>query len=299
MRLYFPNLNRPRKAAKTVSNVTGKPLHLCQEAVAKACGYRDWHELSNSLVNQSCIVNNHIVSQDLLGSQFVLSSRLIEELKINSGDGQYAVARSQLVGNGVLSPSEQVELRVRLFQKFELPPVPRREKGAVGVVKGLPRRKREVVILRAFGRNARVITDYTPDAACRNCEYITPKRPVKMFVPKRLYLPYGAWTELDGATVIFSRDYCPMWRLREGRTPERMFPWEWVKFVEQSWFWNEGDEPWFDERQYAREMRRLSDFGVVGLPILAEVLPIILEKEEIGSFKEAVKVMEHYSFQPA
>ncbi len=78
-----------------------------------------------------------------------------------------------------------------------------------------------------------------------------------------------------------------------------MFPWEWVKFVEQSWFWNEGDEPWFDERQYAREMRRLSDFGVVGLPILAEVLPIILEKEEIGSFKEAVKVMEHYSFQPA
>ena len=36
--------------------------------------------------------------------------------------------------------------------------------------------------------------------------------------------------------MLFSRDYLPLWRLRDGKPPERVEPWLWIKFVKQEWF---------------------------------------------------------------
>ena len=38
----------------------------------------------------------------------------------------------------------------------------------------------------------------------------------RIFFPLRFWMSYGIWTEADGAKVLFSRDYCPLWKIQEG-----------------------------------------------------------------------------------
>jgi hypothetical protein len=47
MRFHFPNLDRPKKAAKSIARLLGGvlPLSRVQNGLATALGYRDWHEL--------------------------------------------------------------------------------------------------------------------------------------------------------------------------------------------------------------------------------------------------------------
>ena len=101
-----------------------------------------------------------------------------------------------------------------------------------------------IFILRHFGRPTRVITHTYANSTVADFEYVSPKTALPLFIPMRLYIAYGVWTEPDGSMVLFSRDYFPLWRLREGHAPERLFPWLWIKHVEQSWYWGDSNTPW-------------------------------------------------------
>ncbi|HUN98243.1 MAG TPA: hypothetical protein VMU69_18655 [Bradyrhizobium sp.] len=78
---------------------------------------------------------------------------------------------------------------------------------------------------------------------CVRSEIAVPRQPLPLFVPYRLRLAYGAWVEPDGSTVLFSRDYAHLWRLREGRSPVQVPATDWIKHVGQTWCWGDGSAP--------------------------------------------------------
>lgn len=53
-------------------------------------------------------------------------------------------------------------------------------------------------------------------------------------------LPYGQWTCADGREILFDRDYAPICQRYPNQEPSVADPKEWVKFSEQSWFYNDG-----------------------------------------------------------
>lgn len=297
MRIHFQNSTRPKKAAKAASDATGRSLSACQQAIAKACGYRDWHELEGSFsasADESFSFEN--CSSDPIEIEAKLVEAVTRSLDANAGDVQYALAVSRLTGNRPAKMFEILEVRRKLFESIELPPVHRRKRGAIGKLKALGG-SGEHVILREYGRPTKVITHKSASTDVADFEYVSPRRTQSLFIPMRLYVPYGVWTEADGAKVLFSRNYKPLWRLRDGHAPERVFPWLWIQNVEQSFFWRDGNTPWSNPETYKGEMARLEAFGIRALPILVEALPLIVHRDDIGSFNEAVPVLQEKYLQ--
>lgn len=107
----------------------------------------------------------------------------------------------------------------------------------------------------------------------------------------RLRLAYGVWTEEDGSRVLFSRDYCPLWRISlDGRfAPED--PWRWIKFVGEQWFWEDASTPWRNrarECEIEQQMREMGWNG--GTPRLMSVVDILVS-EQADSIRDAVRLM--------
>jgi hypothetical protein len=292
MRIHFQNSTRPKKAAKAVSGATGRSLSACQHAIAKACGYRDWHELEGSF---SASANESFSSENYSSDPIEIEAKLVEaitrSLDTNAGDVQYALAVSRLTGNRPANMFETLEVRRKLFETIELTTVHRHKRGAIGKLKA-PGRNGEHVILREYGRTTRIITHKSASTEVPYFQYVSPRRTPSLFIPMRLYVPYGVWTEADGAKVLFSRNYKPLWRLRDGHAPERVFPWLWIQYVEQSHFWRDANTPWSNPDTYKGEMARLEAFGIRALPILVEALPLIVHGDDIGDFNEAVPVLQ-------
>jgi len=57
-------------------------------------------------------------------------------------------------------------------------------------------------------------------------------------------LPYGIWTCRDGRQVLFNRHYDPIWWRYPGQPATAADPNEWVMWIEQDFFFNDGDAPW-------------------------------------------------------
>lgn len=54
MRIQFPDIGRPKKAAKFLSRAeAGSKLSQVQEALARELGYRDWHDLAGNVRQDS------------------------------------------------------------------------------------------------------------------------------------------------------------------------------------------------------------------------------------------------------
>ena len=232
MRLAFPNLTRPKKSAKTIARTLSIPLASAQRAAARICGYTDWFDLKRNHAKGPFFE----LDQDISHSEFVerhttLSLGLATELDIPDGDAQYALADSRLTGERIASLYDQIQLRLNCWRRTILPPAAKRVRGAIGTIRS-PGRTGDIIILRSFGkptvgiseRNVTTIADF---------EYVSPRNSPPMFLPTRLYLPYGYWIEQDGAKVLFARDYMPMWRIREGTPPERLEPWLWIRHRDQ------------------------------------------------------------------
>jgi hypothetical protein len=63
----------------------------------------------------------------------------------------------------------------------------------------------------------------------------------------RARLPYGCWTCADGRQVLFNRGYLPILeRAGPGHPAVTADLFEWVPFVKQEWFFNDGNPPWND-----------------------------------------------------
>lgn len=90
---------------------------------------------------------------------------------------------------------------------------------------------------------------------------------------EHLWTPYGKWTCADGREVLYNRSYRPIWEKYPGQKAQPANRREWVVFVRQEWFFNDGNPPWSwtRRRKEARETRKrinviLSEWG---LPELA------------------------------
>jgi hypothetical protein len=76
-----------------------------------------------------------------------------------------------------------------------------------------------------------------------------------------VHLPYGKWTCGDGREVLFNRFYEPMWERSPGQAAKRANPSERVPFVEQIWFFKDGNPPWRKKETLAACLAVLRDFG--------------------------------------
>lgn len=283
MRLNFPNLTRPKKASKILANLLNRPLSRAQDAVSKICGYRDWHDLEQAHASlPPTPLDQTIPDKDYIDRQASLALSLADKLCIPDGDAQYALSYARLCGDRPTSLSEQIAIRLTCWHLTVIPAGGRRQKGEVGRIK-----YGNTMILRSFGQPTMGISHGS--VACRaDFEYRSPKAALPLFLPMRLYLPYGFWVEDDGAKVIFSRDYKPMWRARSGREPERLEPWLRIKFKEQVHLWDGVVGPWNSSNVRQRLEDFLAEQGVSGLPIWADALPILLHNDRLTVMSDAV-----------
>lgn len=280
MRLHFPNLSRPKKAAKHLANLLTAPLSRCQSSIARACGYRDWHDLElNHSAGAASPLDQSIPRDEFIQRQADLVLIIANCLDVPDGDAQFALAESHLSGDKLATLEDQIAIRLAIWRRTTLPLTKRRERGATGVLKS-PGRNGEVVILRSFGNPASVITNQNVGGVA-DFEYVSPKSPPPLFLPMRLYLPYGYWTEEGGSHVVFSRDYKPMWRLRHGARPERLYPWLWIKWKDQTFLWDDGNTPWANSNMQRKLESFLQKNEIRMLPVLADALPLLVHNDEI------------------
>jgi hypothetical protein len=291
MRIDFPNLTRPKKSAKILSRVLERPLARCQSALAKVCGYRDWHELEQQ-VAPACdsILDQNLSTDEYVDRQVKMGLCIAELLDVDDDEAQFALVRANITGNRESSLAEQLAIRAGCLRRTALPDAGRGHRGSIGKVMS-PGRNGEVVILKRLGRPTYVLTHRTPDAAVGDFEFVSPRHPLPLFIPMSLYVPYGVWTEKDGSRVLFSRDYKPLWRLTPAKRPARANPWDRIQFDREEWFWGDTDTPWASNARYEIELKRLQDLGVVGLPKLVETLPHLVMRDDLRSVEDAVELL--------
>lgn len=296
MRFYFPNLTRPKKASKLIAEKLGVPLTSIQTATARILGYSNWHDLEKNHSKQAAsLLDQNLEHSDFVERQAQFTLELAEALQIPNGDAQYALAGSRLIGDRPKSLSDQVDIRLRCWRLTELPLAKTRTRGALGQIKSLGRK--ETAILKSFGRPTTAITQKNVSGVA-DFEYISPKQPSALFLPMRLYLPYGYWIEDNGAKVLFSRDYKPMWRIRANLPVERLEPWLWIKRREMVHLWEEAHTPWDSMELRLRMESYLDEMGIHTLPILADALPLLVHDDNLNAFSQGADALRSLRIPP-
>lgn len=114
MRIHFPDLVRPKQAAKQLARITAKlKLATVQEALARALAYRDWHELSIAAQPNSLATTEHVSLDDAL--RIILE--LADALALPDADVQYAVSRSRLLRATPWSLDDHMFLRRTIWRQ--------------------------------------------------------------------------------------------------------------------------------------------------------------------------------------
>lgn len=292
MRISFSNVDRAKKAAKALASVANG-VRLCdaQRAIAKLTGYRDWHDLVKSRKAEP----THTLAPIPQGAEFhqkiiALTPVLSAELGLPWSEALYALLHSYLPGIQVNHARDYEAIWLKLLKQKENIQGAKHSPGSVVKIKS-PGRMGNPAILKKFGRSTYLVTHRSVNTCVADFEITIPRKPLPLFIPGRLKLAYGYWTEADDSKVLFSRDYKPLWRLVDGRKPERLQPWLWINYVEQKWFWDDTNTPWYSPRRLQEEERRLHEFGIVALPKLADILPDIVFNRTAKDVSSAVDLM--------
>lgn len=273
MRIPFKSTTPPKRAAKLLGAASGLSLSACQQQVARACGYRDWHDLEQAAGARTGTAEPKIPIETEIG----VIAALATGLQMLAGDVQHAITTARLFGASKPDLQHAGEVRRRLLVKIDLPPSRRGDPGWVVETK-VRGQKKEPAIIRSTERAIVLILRSSFGAVRGDKEIKSPREPLPLFIPWRLYFPYGIWTERDGAKVVFSRDYCPMWRIRVGQAPERLHPWEQIKFEAIQPLWGDGPINWYDPALEAKAIGFLEGLGVYSLPRLVELLPLMIRE---------------------
>lgn len=281
MRFHYPNLDRPKKAAKRVARLLGDrlPLSKVQNGLATVLGYRDWHELELAHSAQPPMPLDQDLSRgDFRSRSADLTLKIARALDITAGEALYVLLASRLTGDaGTIE--DQFAIRLQCWKVTGDWPA----SGMAGTTvrfRGSFAGPRRLAMLTAdFGRERDSPVQIITDNRCGICtreEISIPRDPLPPFLPHRLYFVYGAWTEPDGSKVLFSRDYAPLWRLRGGQRPQQVPSTDWIKHQDETWFWEDATAPWEDRHRQAEEEARLKSFGITGLPLLIDLLPLMV-----------------------
>ncbi|WP_152016500.1 MULTISPECIES: hypothetical protein [unclassified Bosea (in: a-proteobacteria)] len=283
MRLHFPNTTRAKKAAKRLAGALGVPLGRVHHALAQACGYRDWFEFEHQVAQGPLsTLDQQLTLEQFVDRQSHLIRSVSQSLSLPDSDVQCHLPIARLTGDRPVRLQEQVAIRLACWRATCLPLAARRETGAMGTLRSAGRNG-EIVILRRFGRPTHVISDKALSFV-GDFEYTSPRNPPPLFLPTRLYLPYGYDVETDGARVVFSRDYLPMWRLREGRRPERLNPWDSFE-TEDRYLLSDGLSTWNFDQLQALQQTFADEHQLQQLPVLADLLPILVHADpDIGPY---------------
>lgn len=296
MRIHFTNIQKPKKAAKAISSIAcGVRLSEVQKYVAIISGYRDWHDLEQHHAEEQPKPLDEVMMPDAFLSYFAdKTGDLSQALRISYSDALYALSEARLLTSDGLSLDDYETVWSMLFQKFQPPQSGRYAPGTIIKTKqsGV---KPEPAYIKSSVSGIELIMNGYIDALLADFEITKPRKPLKPFVPARLKYIQGVWTEKNGAKVLFSRDYKPIWRIREGKRPERISPWQQVSRTDQKMFWDGTNPPWKSISRQREEEDRLLSFGITALPLLVDVLPIILFDSRLKkmNLRKAIELMEH------
>lgn len=295
MRIYFSKLERAKKSAKALASaIVGIRLSKAQRLIAILAGYRDWHDLVANLnfENRTGFTRNDAI--ELSSPQIIsLAHILSAELNLSWGDALYALSQSHLPGIKLTDARACENLWLIRFEQMQKISGDKHSPGSVVKLK-TPGRMGEPAILKMFGAPSYLVTHASGNTCVADFEVTTPRRPLPLFMPARLKLAYGFWTEASGANVLFSRDYKPLWRLTKSRKPERLQPWLWIDKTDTEWFWDDSNSPWYSTHRLQEEERRLHNFGIRALPKLADTLPDIVFNESARDINQAVDLMARH-----
>ncbi|WP_245420470.1 hypothetical protein [Mesorhizobium sp. WSM3876] len=279
--MHFPDLTRPKQAAKyLVRASTGLKLATVHEALARALGYRDWHELSITSHPNALAAHD---GPDLDAALLTILD-LADALGLPDGHVQYAVSRARLLRATPWSIDEHMVLRASIWRRRVFGPPGRGKPGTVVKYKAYD--SAALAYLRYPGRPTHLLFD-TGFGMRADFEVATPRTALPDFVPSRIWLPYGLWQLTDGLEVAFSRDYLPMWRISNDGT-ERLAPWLWIKDIaEEKHFASGGTAIWASGAARDSAVAYLQQHRISELPMLTDIMPHLFEPQ-VESLQDGV-----------
>ncbi len=268
MRIPFPDSSRPKAAARLLSRISPEvKLASAQEAVARATGYREWHDLADASASD-------LYGFDLGEAKQVILT-IADALELLPGDVQYVAAKARLLSSAPWNLDDHLTLTTKIWRERVFG-TPAQGKSST-IVRVRAHGETRLAYLRRAGRPTYVVYDTGP-GMCADFEAVTPRSPLADFVPARLWLPYGFWTLGDGSEVIFARDYLPMWRIA-GETVERLDPWLWIEGIEQTTVFSSllGTVIWQRGPARQKALAYLAARRIFELPRLVDALPHLIE----------------------
>lgn len=276
MQLAFNGLVRPKTAARNLKKAYNIKLSEAQTFVARLAGYRDWHELERSGASPTpSLLDNQLPERERDQRRM----RLIERLQAVTGRSFMEAGRGLLAAQLLHQNREDPIRSIRDDGSFQVGQTVSLDGTAKGIVLDAAS---AVQVLKADGglalRGREEVSAVEPDANLR--------------LPARLWVAYGMWREPTGALVLFSRDYCPLWRIR-GKTVERAAPDEWIDYSEQKWFWNDSTHrPWGRDDRIEEEAQRLRSYGVDSAPLLKWALLPLLFDRRVQRTDNAIEIIK-------
>ena len=323
MRIYFPNMVRPKKAAKNMmTKIPGLRLAAAQRLIAMASGYPDWHILEQDHATAPATPLDEswtLAEFRQRGAQMLLA---VTKFGLAPGDLIYALSTARLTGNRLWSREDHAAILLLVWRQLgrlgvrdgRKPGrvVRLRDCGTIGyfLVGGLVPDYPDFMVeglgkLRSHrkGKNALVLVDDSTVIWSLK-DVVVPRTSLPDFLPECLWLPVGTWHYSDGSEVLFSYGDHPLWKISSAGI-ERVAPWE--KFVavpkRTSFF---SPTAWSAPRMGTWNLQtaqgkknaieRLDDLGINALPKLADALPVILTRNvdegERTDVLEAVHVLK-------
>lgn len=274
MRIELSSTSPVKKLSKVLSKSSGKHLAVCQNVLAGALGYRDWHDL-NQCVSPSA--NNRSVLIEIEDAADIIN-KVSQNLNINAGEVQHIFSTTRLFGEQFTDPDKAVLLRATTSRKLNRFPAKAGQPGCICNLNG----KEGNFILRQLQGDSAILMS----SDLSSCTYLAAKHEIifpnptpLLTIPPRLWMPYGRWVEEDGSEVLFSRDYFPLWRIRTGSSPERLDPSEIIKYQSRKYFWHM--PPWEPKGNYERCLNLIRERNIRSTPILVEFFYRLLEEDNI------------------
>lgn len=286
MRIHFPNMSRPKQAAKKIaSKLEHVPLSKVQAVLAVSLGYQDWHELNTAHAKQLPTPLDETWSRDQ-AQAFYLNAALHFMALGNESPSAIvaAIASSRMAG---ARRWEREDYTALLFAAWRCQKVLGTERRSIGsIVRMRERSTKEIGYLCHLSDVAYILFNGNY-GMCADFEVVTPKVRPADFMPARLWRPYGYWTLKDGSEVVFSRDYLTLWHVKETGT-NRLPPWLRVSGIQSEHFFGGPQAHWMTGSAEVEAIAYLEKRKIYELPMLVDAFPELLGTVN-GSVKAGVK----------
>jgi len=256
-----------KRASQSISKLDkAGSLSACQAALARATGHRDVHHM------QALQAKGHLVASATTDVRASIVSNLYKITGLRAGDLLDALIRARFF-DGSPDPAMSLAVREAMFDA-DFADRGRHAVGSSCRIKASGYNdQRALVVERGEGPNSRSRAMMDHNIYSFVSREMPAYRAGSVFIPLRFWMPYGFWVEEDGSKIIFSRDYCPLWKIQEGKSPLRDDPDREVMFIDQQRFFDEGSFTGPIDDVMEQGMEILRQHRVVSLPRLVEWFP--------------------------